>query len=65
MEFQGRKGRNDSLTLESEKHLENEKKGKRKKTKGQLPLAPKQHAPEADTLQETGKAFSKPNTNPP
>ena len=64
MEFNGRKGRNDSLKLKYEKHLKKEKRWKHKKTKNQLPLAPHQHAPEAHTLQ-MDKAFSEDSIHPP
>ena len=60
MEFQDREGRNDSLKLEFEKYL---KKEKRKKTKGQRPLAPQMDAPEADILEEIDKAISEDNNN--
>ena len=58
MEFQDRGGRNDCLKLEFEEYLK-----KRKKSKGQPPLAPQLDAPEADILEEIDRAISENNNN--
>ena len=61
MEFQDRESRSDSLKLEFEEYLKKEKAKKRKKSRGQPPLAPQLEAPEADTLQEIDRAISENN----
>ena len=58
MEVRDRKGSNDSLKMGFEKYLEKGKIKKRKRTKGQPPLASKQDAPEADILEEVDRAIS-------
>ena len=63
MEFQDREGRNDSLKLEFENYLKREKMKKRKKTKGQPPLAPQLGAPEAELLEIIDSAISENNYN--
>ena len=57
MEFQEREGRNDSLKLEFEEYLKKKKAKKRKNPRGQPPLAPQLHAPEADTLEDIRQSY--------
>ena len=64
MEFQDREGRNNSLKLEFEEYLKKEKAKKRKKSRGQPPLAPQLEAPEADTLEEIDRSISEISNNP-
>ena len=56
MEFQDKEGRNDRLKMRFEENLKNGKTKKRKKTKGQPPLAQEQDAPEAKVLEEIDRA---------
>ena len=63
VEFQDREGRNDSLKLEFQEYLKKEKAKKRKKSRGQPPLAPRLDAPEAETLGEIDSAISENNNN--
>ena len=63
MELQRRECRNSSLKLDSEEYLMKEKKKKRKETTGQPPLAPQQHTPGADTLEEVDRAISEHSDN--
>ena len=58
MEFQDREGRTDSLKLEFEEYLKKEKAKKRKKSRGQPPLAQQLDAPEADTLEGIDRAIA-------
>ena len=52
MKFQSEEGRTDSLKLKIRGYLKKEAEKRCNKTKGQPPLAPRQHASEADTLRE-------------
>ena len=63
MDFQDREGRNDSPKMGFEEHLKKGKTKKRKKPKGQPPLAPQQDAPGADILKEIDRAISEDNNN--
>ena len=56
MEFQNREGRNDSLKLEFEEYLKR-RRINAKKSKGQPPLAPRLHAPEADILEGNRQSY--------
>ena len=58
-------GRKDSLKLEFEEHLKEEKKKIRRKARGQPPLALQQPASGAKTLEEVDRAISEDNNQTP